>query len=250
MITRRLFVIASLAFSCGGATALMGADKPSSKSMPYMIHGGAGHQLSDAEVAEAASLWDRNSGAPRGIGVCTSVGYSATGTSASISSIFNAGGDTTASMWDDVEIVGSQRAVCEIDINMATSAGAIAPYTATVEIWDGFPTGDPCDLGTANLLGTASTVVNATGPQLVTFIFPTPVAIPDFRPNDPPPCGAGLGSQLGNADFYVRFLSTEVESGPVLNGPGVIPTIGCSDGQMGFCQTGNDGDFRRVLRTG
>lgn len=245
-MTRRLLCTATCLTLCWCFGTSVQAASPTQKGEATVAapHGGEGLFLTADQVAEAAALWEAREGAggPRGVG-CTAIGYQSLGTSASISSISNAGGDNTASVWTDVELDGSQFSVCEIDVNVNTTAGVVVPYTATLEIWDGFPLGNPCDTSTVNMLGSASAVVNAAGAQLVTFTFSPPIVVNNTRPGAPPACGIAVGAQFGNADFWVRWLSTDINAGPVLAPVGVQPTIGCSDGAMGFCQTGNDGLF-------
>ena len=103
---------------------------------------------------------------------------------------------------DDVEIIGTNRCICEATLDMYTFA-VVPAYNLTCEIWDACPD----EIG-ATMLGTDTVVGVPTGWQTVVFTFgayPGGVPIPDTNPADPPPCQE---TSFANTDIHF-LLSTD-----------------------------------------
>lgn len=150
------------------------------------------------------------------------------------------------SLWDDMEISSlTNRNLCQITTQIFNGA-AVVPYDITLDVYSDFPTlvAGSCDLTSVTHLATGTATITATGIQVVVVPMTMINPLPDTRPDDPVPpgCGDGAtpGSQLPNADYWVRFTFSQAGPGPIICPLGSVPAVGCNDFNHGRCRTAAD----------
>jgi hypothetical protein len=160
---------------------------------------------------------------------CTDLSYQATDNANWYVSFDATGSGDQTAIADDIEIDGTSRGLCEIQIAMFKPSGG-DPYNLTVKVYDACPS-------TGTLLVTQTVTDVPTGDQTVVWHFDPLIPIPDADPTVPPICTEDV---LDNVDIYVE-ISTDspdwADFGPLMRDcvdglPSV--EIGCSTYYMGI----------------